>query len=59
MDRTRQRTTEQVAESLQITQSTDSHLLHMMSGDFSAISEHGIPYESLKPTYTHEALAIN
>ena len=48
---------EQVVESLQITQSTDSRFLHRMSSDSSAISEDGIPYESLRPTYTHEALA--
>ena len=49
---------EQVVESLQITQSSDSGLLRRMSSDASAISEDGgVPYESLRPTYTHEALA--
>ena len=48
---------EQVVESLEVTQSTDSRLLHRMSSDSSCVSEDGVPYESLRPTYTHEALA--
>lgn len=52
---------EKVAELLrdQITCSTSSptsNSLQRMSSDCSLVSDDGVPYESLRPTYTHEAL---
>ena len=49
---------EQVVESLQMSSSTSSLIsLRKMSSESSSTTDDGIPYESLRPTYTHEALA--
>ena len=49
---------EKVVESLQMSSSTSSlSSLRKMSSESSSTTDEGVPYESLRPTYTHEALA--
>lgn len=49
---------EEVVESIQdqITPSTSNSSVRKISSDSSSVTEDGVPYESLRPTYTHEAL---